>query len=395
MDDMSFHRRLGRSIATRIPSGSVDVLTNQLGVTSSVGMRLADKFDAVRIIYINLAATATVGMTCAVSVAADLSSPNNSAGTWVTGVMPNAAARASATEPSINFSDWINIAGDNAILYARLYIPTTGNTESSLATFYSDGQTTGAAWATMSGDEYICVKFVGDGITTPSSFNATSTNAFSAIAGVQYRARGEVYTVMGLGDSIMYGTKTLASGDAYWAKAIRALKVAGVKIESANLGRGGQKTSEYYPRAANALAAIKPSALVYGAFSPNDNSGAAPTAASILAQRIYLSTIRDDCRTYDTQLIPVTGMPKGSGTYNVSAYTAAADAFRKSLNDTIRALPVYIDLDKIVSSSIDSAAASGFINNIYPHSDLIHLTEAGNSAVMDEAKRAIKNALYV
>lgn len=390
-----FQPRAGGGIATRIPSGSIDQLTNQLGNTFSVGFRLADSFDAIRIIYMNLGTTQTVNMTCAVSVANDLSSPNNSSGTWVNGTIANSAVRVSATEPSINFSSWMSIAGDAGIGYARLYIPSAGNTECGVATFYANSQADGSAWAAMPGDEWICIKQAGDQITAPTGFTATSTNSFSAIAGIQYRSRGVVRTITAFGDSIMYGAKATASGDAFWAKAIRALKVAGVKVEACNMARGGQTTQQYYPRVANTLILIKPDVVIYGAFSPNDSSGIAPTAATILAQRVELSTVRDDCKVAGALLLPMTGMPKGSGAYNVSAYTNAQDDLRKSLNATVRALPVYLDLDSVMSNSTATGTASYFANSSVIYSDFIHPSEAGNVAVEPEALRAIKQALVL
>lgn len=385
---------IGSSVATRIPSGEVDALSNQLGATYCVGMRLADAFDSVRIIYLNQCATPTTGMLCAVSVASDLSSMNNSAGTWVAGTIADAAARVSALEPSITFSDWIDISSDDGILYARLYTPSAGNTESSVCSQYEGGASNDPLdWAGMVGDEWINVKNTGDGVTVPANFTNTTLVKQNSIAGVQYRARGVVYTVMGVGDSIMYGTKTVASGDPFWASAVRQLKVAGVKVEACNFGRPGQKTGEYYPRIANAISSIKPDAVIYGAYSPND--AAVPSESTMKAQRLLLSKARDACKATGIQLIAMTGIPKGSGAYNVSAYTDAQDDYRKQVNITARALPLVLDLDSVISNSTVLGVASYFADAAYPSTDFIHLSADGNLAAVTESKRAISQALLV
>ncbi|MCK9386088.1 MAG: SGNH/GDSL hydrolase family protein [Nevskia sp.] len=381
----------GRSVATRILSAAVATVTNQLGNTFSLGAKLADKFDAVRLIYLNNCATQTVGMACAFSTAADMSSNLNSAGTWVTGTMADAAARTSAIDPSWNYSSWVELNGDSQVVYARLYIPSAGNTENTINNFTLSAPTTTSP-SLQTGDEWITAKEAGNfAASNFTGFTTTGKTDWSPIVGIQYRARGLVHTVVGVGDSITFGTKTTYPADAFWVKAVRALKLAGFKVESCNLGVSGQTTASYFARAQTALTQLAPSVMIYSPFSPNDTSGL-PTDAGTTTERNYLAQMRELAKSAGTLLVPFTGIPKCTTDESTSIWTVAQNNFRQSVNNVARALPYHIDLDAQVATTTATGTAPG-VQTGYMATDLLHLSETGNKAAKEHAKSVIKRAI--
>jgi len=364
-----------KRVGTRVMSTVPGIVTNQFDRTGLVAGRLAAPFEAIRLLFINGSANNCVNIKWAVSALplgfdhTSRAAWNNNSGTWTSGTI-STTAPASAANPTITATPWVELDGESACFSARVYIPSSGNTDATIAVNYKgNADAGGEAFASLSGDEWIMSSgTAGDHIANIAGMTSTANAAWGFIAGVQYRCKtGGVVTVMGGGDSIMHGTYGDIQGNSYWTKAVRALKQAGRRIEQANFGWSGQTTTTYSARMSYALPIIRPSLLIYSPFSPNDT---APTDATIAAQMTNAATVRSACRNLGVVYAPVTGTP-----YN---YTAAEDALRKQLNDEVRGDVSGIDIDAYVAT----AQGYGTAATIKPAftSDDIHLLDDGNEA---------------
>lgn len=380
----------------RIPTadmGTFPQLTNQFDKTHQLSLKLAAPAYAVRLIFMGNSTNAAINNKAAISSPADFSTAaniSNSAGSWTNVTFAGSAtftipARTASGQPSIVVSDWMLIDASSKYLVIRSLVPSVGNTDASFATAnqVSGGNTgTGAGFASITGDEAIRRNNVGDFISSPAGFGSPTTDIdFSHVVGVEYLSTTGVVTFAGLGDSITAGTKATLPANAHWARAARSLKLLGYPVEVANLGWPAQTTTQIYARFADLITAgVKPTALIHCPWSPND--GAPPSSAQVQAMKGRHSLLRNTCRDNNIVAIPMTGMPNGGATYDVSTYSNAVDDTRRAINADIRTLPLYLDPDIIVSNRPTvGQTASGFSSSIYPDSGgFIHLSEAGNEA---------------
>jgi lysophospholipase L1-like esterase len=392
-DGIRFNTRTQHTnIGTRILGGRVVDSAGVLGNTFHVMARLAAEFDAVRLVLMNPTSANVVSVTGAVVAGGSTSDPLQSAATWTAVTWSGASSvtiplSADSNNPTILLSDWIACKGDTSkLVSARVYIPSAGNTTCPV---YSVGNT-GAPWAEMENREWIARYQSGDFVTTPASMNSATVRNNSAIVGIQYLARGRVYTVMGIGDSVVSGSNNATTpADAYWVKACRELLSEGYAVEIANCGWSGQTTAQILTRATTLLASIKAPIVLAGLFSPNDGE---PSEASDLAMRGRAALLRNLVADSGGRLIGITGIPRAA-TVSSSNWTSAADDRRKQFNiDMVRTLPVYADIDAVLANSQTLGAASWFADATYT-TDFIHPSNAGDIVAAVPAKVAIKSVL--
>lgn len=368
-------RTVENSIGTNILASRFVNSAGVLGSTFHVMARMAVEFDAVRIILCNGTVANVINVTACACAGGSTSDPLQSSATWTNATFAGASSvtlplSADSNNPTYTFTDWIPLRGDSSrLLSARVYIPSAGNTTCPV---YSDGTLTD--WVSgVPDEEWIARYQTGDFVTTPASMNSVSNRDNSAILGFQYMARGAVTTVIAMGDSIASGIGALISDDSFTRKAVRQMRGQGAKVEFANLGWSGQTSTQIYTRAAVVVPLIKPTVMVYSAFSPNDG---APTAALDVAMRKNFGQAVLLARDQGVHLIPLTGLPRAASRIT-SNWTVAQDAFRKLFNqENVRARPNFADIASVLSFSESPLAASYY--KFGTTNDFIHPNEQGN-----------------
>ncbi|MFY9477184.1 MAG: SGNH/GDSL hydrolase family protein [Aquabacterium sp.] len=398
-DLIKIPRRQARSnIGTRILMQRCAASATLLGATSHVMMRLAQKFDAVRLVVFNPCASAVTAMKASVSAGGSTAAPLNSGGawkgvTWAGGAgTVNLPLTADAQNPSITLSDWIDVEGDDSrLLSVRIYVPAGGNVEHPI----HSASVVAANMENYPDREWIMKNQVGDFVGAPAGMNSAGSINVGMVAGVQYMARGEVLSVFGFGDSIMQGFGSASGVDSHALKGVASVAgETGAAIEFANMGWQSQTTAQTLARLSAAVPLLKPHAVIYAAFSPNDGD---PDAAKAAAQKARLARARAACADVGATLVPVTGLP-----VNVSAvaskYSDGADDMRKSVNDVVRALDNAVDIDVEVADTTRPGKASRFrtVAAGFPvdyTTDFLHPTDAGYAAGAPKIARALRKLL--
>lgn len=382
------------SVGTRILGARVVNSAGGLGNTFHVMARLATQFDAIRLVLMNPTVADVVNVTGAITPGGSTADSLQSGATWTPvtwagGANVTLPLAADAQNPNIVLSDWIPCKGDSSkLISVRVYVPAAGNTTCPVTSVVAG---IAATWATMANREWISRYQAGDFVTTPASMNTTTLQDVNAIVGIQYIARGVVYTVMGIGDSGI-GQGDSASpegrGDSFWSKACKDLLAEGYPVEIANCGWAGQTTAQIFTRAQTLLNSIKPQIVVYGLFSPNDG---APSDATDLAMRGRAARIRDIVKLAGAQLVGIPGIPRAASSSS-SNWTQAQDARRKLFNaELVRTLPLFSDIDAVVANTQNSGTASYFLPGM--SDDFIHLTNYGHIIASVPTKFALQQLI--
>jgi len=289
-------------------------------------------FDAIQLVIQNVE---TVGYTLtASSVAATANRTNNvvPTGAWVPVTFGGSAsatipARIAAGVPSITLSDVINIGSieptDDVFPYLMIrtytalggYSVTGGNASSAAIPQYQGRYF--ASYKDATGD--YCS-------TNQTGFTKGSAQNLTHITGFILYCRGRVACVMGVGDSITQGVGNAAEPqNSFGAKAYGAISAKETPVVWSNFGFSSQTVDTYFQRLTVLIAAgIKPHALVYAPFSPNNGI---PSAVTLAAYRAYLARFYALCDENNIFPIVWTGCPN-----TAAAWDTTADNIRKTFN---------------------------------------------------------------
>lgn len=393
-------KRFG-NVGTRIFGGRMGTFDNSTVKTFMVAGALAQKFDAIRLIFANASTTDTVAVNlCKVSSPASAADLNNSAGTFAsvtfagaaTGTVPVAVG---ASRRGFLVSDWIALSstdrsdgGTFPLFHARAYITTAAT-----ISVMGNGTDSFTNWATRTNGRIWCMRYQNaDQVTTPSGFTDTTNRSQSPIVGVQYLARGRVVTVMGAGDSITEGRGTYL-GEGFGVPACEALSdMSGIAYEWANIGSAGVGMSQTRDQVLDVLAAgIYPDIFVLPNSSPNEQSTPI-TAANIGAARQKLARALADMRANQVEPILWTWVPTNPAVLD----WGSSDSLRTAYNaDTLllrsRGQSV-ADFSAALSGTTDG---DGQVNMLAgTTTDNIHPNDTGNavltSLLMTEIKRVVR-----
>lgn len=317
-----------RNIGTRVQIGRMGTFNNTTQNTFQLTVALAQKFEALQIVFGTTNATASNYMiTPKLSVMSDTTDLNNNAGTWLSATQNGqtsypvqlAPPGGSALRLGYTVSDWIAVdaldrtdGGSFYLVVIRVY----PGADSSLPV-WGNGTDDFTNWATKSdGRIWVARNVSGDYITTPSTWPASGagvTNVSqSPIIGVRYLAKGKVLTVGAVGDSIIDGFGATYKGENYVMLACEDIhNQSTTAVEYCNFGWSGQASygvSGFHERAIDILESdVRPDILVFESGSLNDP---APTLTDALVQnwRTNSQRVIEKCDEFGTIPIPVTVM---------------------------------------------------------------------------------------
>lgn len=390
------------SVGTRIFGGRMGAFDNTTQKTFNVCCTLAQKFDAVRLIFANgnTGGTLGVGVT-KVSVRENLATYNNSNNAWTAVTFGGSSTGTVAAAPgssrrSYLLSDWIEInsldrddGGTFPVLYMRSYISTSGS-----ITIMGNGTDSFTNWVTRSNGRIWCMRYQdGDQCTTPTGFTNTTDRSQCPIVGVQYSARGQVVTVMGVGDSITEGRGTYL-GEGWGVPACEELSnMSGTAFEWCNAAWTGVSTGPIRDLVLDILGAgIYPDILFVPCGSPNDVSTTI-TSAQVLAMRARLARVLAECRAYQVRPVVWTWLPSN---YAAKTY-GSSDSSRIALNSDVvswarRGMDI-CDFSAALSGSVDGNGQVTMVSGTT--ADNIHPNDSGNVLLKSLAQRVLRKYVVV
>lgn len=390
------------TIGTRIFGGRMGTFDNTTQKTFNVCCTLAQKFDAVRLIFANGNTGGTLGIgVTKVSVRENLATFNNSNNSWTAVTFAGSSTGTVAAAPGSNrrsylLSDWIEInsldrddGGTFPVLYMRSYISTSGS-----ITIMGNGTDDFTNWVTRPNGRIWCMRYQnGDQCTTPSGFTDTTNRSQCPIVGVQYAARGQVITVMGVGDSITEGRGTYL-GEGWGVPACEGLSsMSGVAFEWSNVAWSGVSTGAIRDQVIDVLGAgIYPELMFIPTGSPNDVSTTV-TSAQVLAMRTRLARALVECRAYQVRPVLWTWLPSNPAAKDYGS----TDSLRVALNSDVvswarRGVDV-LDYSAALEGTVDGDGQMQFASSVT--TDNIHPNDAGNAILVPLAQQPLRKYVAI
>jgi len=312
-----------------------------------------------------------------------------------------AAVDATNLLPSFTWSDWAPVysvdrtdGGTLPVLDIRMFFPVAAGSMTLAYTGVSNN-----AWAVAGRDDlytagraYRVWNQDVDGVTTPASFTATTTQPMVVPILIQYRSRQYGTTVLSIGDSIYEGTAgtTYPANNFVW-QAVASMSSLNFPVEYCSLNAAGASSVQTVRRAQAMAASIAPGVIFaqpasvnnfgtsLGSRTQQEGQGAAgvfqQVAGSVGSSLVLCS------------MFPVTNAAKAWG---------ATDAQRINLNATLAGLAAnnkYTWVD--CGSAIDGALTSGQVEPkaALISSDGIHPNDAGQVALSAPAAAGITAAI--
>lgn len=302
-------------------------------------------------------------------------------------------ARLAAGRPSTVLSDWIPLqsiprADGSSLpaLHFRAYIATGPFSVSGANTILGDALPSNNI-AQFSG-RFVSSAFKSGGnfaTTNQAGFTSPTLTNLSPCLEVEFLTLGDVMTVAGLGDSIMFGVGGVAPLAGAGAQACALMSSVQKPVFWMNASVPATTTAQFLQRLIDMLAAgARPHALIYAAFSPNDGT---PDASNIAAARARLAIVLQLCDQNGIVPIITTGCPN-----TAAAWDATADNFRKAYNAEILALQgngvIVADWDAVLTDGATPAryAVGMTTDGTHPNAD-------GHAAMMRRLLPALAAAL--
>lgn len=375
--------------------------TSGSGTTWHLAQAVAQQFDAVQLVLCNMSSSVAIPITsAAVSVIADWSTDanrNNSAGTWTAVTFDGGSA--SSTVPvaaatgrrGYKLSDVIALSsvartdgGALPILAARHYCSALSTAYSVIGNGGSDVYTNHKTAA--NGRVRVMRKHDGDAVGTPANLANTTDISQTTIAGVIYYARGQVVSIMAIGDSVTAGYGATLQGTGWLAGVVDALhNSAALAVDSCNLGWPGQTSVFYRLYLADAVAAgIAPDLCFVAGGTQNDTS---PTLTAGEITTTKRNAVRACADMFAAGVIPIvyTMCPTNSKAWN------ASDSLRQAHNADIRSwaargIPV-ADFAAVLEGPDNGSGQLTLAAALT--SDSTHPNDAGNAAMAPVGAAAI------
>lgn len=381
-------KRLARrgNVATRIFHGRMGTFDNSTVKSFQMTLELAQKFDAVRLIFANgnSGSTIAVGVTKVGTPDAGTDINNAAGSAWTSVTFGGSATGTVPVAPGTDrrgylLSDWIEInsaarsdGGTYPILCVRTYI-----TSAATITIMGNGSDSFTNWATRT-PRFLAMRYEnGDKVTTPSGWTSTTNRDQCPIIGVQYACRGRVITVMGVGDSIIDGRGTYL-GEGFGVLACESLSsMSGVAYEWANLGWAGKDSPVFRDGVIDVLAAgIYPDIMVLPIMSPNDTGATIGSTTVNTARKASIRALAE-MRAYQVTPILHTFLPVNPTVKNWDATDSLRTAYNADVLTWVNRGIAVADLATAISGSTDS---DGQINILTGAStDGIHPNDTGNA----------------
>lgn len=250
----------------------------------------------------------------------------------------------------------------------------------------NDGGIDRRSWANRADDPWIARYSDGNCVATPANFTSIDNQSTTCIAGVVFVARGQVISVVALGDSITNGEGLGIEyqGASFLYEGVKQLNGARPAVYSFfNLAWSGSATESFLRRLQAAVkAGLSFDVANLSPWSPNDiPTGAAPgnasviTPAHIATMHLRLGEQLAYCQRYGIRPMLWTGLPTNTA---VKDY-GSTDALRRSFNDDLRAMAgkgvMVMDLDAALAGAIDADGQAAMKPGVT--TDNIHPNDAG------------------
>lgn len=370
------------NLITRVPGGSMTATAGTAaGNTWHVTAEMPGDFDWVRLVYRSLEVGPIVLTSAGVAVNDGLTAYPGYTGSFLPVTFGGAAKgtmppRVAAGVPSVLMSDWMPIAslarldgGTLPLLVARTYVQTPDGSGAGSGYSYNARMTTG----TLTSPSWRQSISLVDGVGSPASFLQTASTGNGLLAGIQVMSRKNACTVSFVGDSVQAGqSSSLGVASAGYLACAAVTKSTYPVVYSGDAATNGSSPAAYWQIFNANVSVIKPKVAFYQVSSINE----AVTSQAIQDKHYaYAMRFIQDC--YDNDVIPVlqTCWPQNRG-------SAVNDAFRKGLNDRIRAFAsssngvLLCDADAAVA---DPAAPHQYLA-AYNSGDNSHMNDAGYAA---------------
>lgn len=368
------------------------------GRTWHLGMVSEVPYAAIRVKVRNAEATGYTLNSVSVAASALINSATPTTGIWLpvtwSGVTSVAVpARIAAGRPSVINSDVIlldSIPGSDTPFYpmhARAYINTGpfsvsgGNTILTALSPSNNNPTTNGRFVVSlykAGGDYAS--------TNQANFTGATATNLSPCLEIEFLTAGEVATVMGIGDSIMFGSSGVAALTSYAYQACAGLSNSQKAVYFQNYAVPSTTTAQFLQRLQDVMAeGERPNILLYSPFSPNDGT---PDQFNTAASVNRLVQVADICRLNDIRLCVVNGMPN-----TAAAWDTTADGYWKACNKKIALVGAAYGFPVIDAASLLSDGATPARYIAAYTTDGTHPNDAGHSVLVPATKVAIQSIL--
>lgn len=242
-----------------------------------------------------------------------------------------------------------------------------------IADFNAAGVITGAQWAARIP--------AGDLVTTITAFQPLEAGTWISPATVKFFYSSEGFTVATVGDSLTRGQAS-SGGASGWPTRLQQLQpIPDTRLNIANFGWSGQTHAASMLMAKQVISVVKPNALSFFAWSPNDGAASDGIMDATWARTLEIIEL---CRQNGVIPIVCTSGP-------VNAYTTQQDARVKAQNARVRALPnIVFDFASVLEDPTDTSN----ILTAYDSGDGLHYNNAGYQAMADVADAVLSQLNY-
>lgn len=346
-------------------------------------------FSAVKLVYGNWSTSGTITVTtCRVSPTPTHQN-DGSATTWTTivlpsaGVVPQASGTGNDIVPGILVSDVIPVASvartddttKNALLQCRSYFAAAA---SGISLGGSDIAAFNASSA-ASGMQFAARTPAGDATATfTASQQPLEAGSWIVPAGVIFYYPGvKSITLASAGDSLQKGHLTTGGATGWVERMAGLLCTSTVEVSPCVWAWTGQTHAASISIARSLITTLKPTYLVFAAWSPNDAAAGSHTQAIFDAGLARALDLIEYCRQNGVKPVIVTCMPW-------NGLTQAESDRRRALNATLRTLS---NVARIVDAAavLEDPANPKNMVSWGDSGDGLHPNDAGHAAVATAA----------
>lgn len=401
IDDLRNQQPMGSGVgvargntAMRGLSGRMGAFDNSTPKTFRAIIALAQHADRARVIFTNGATGSGYTVAgCNMRALPDLVSalPAPTAVTLPSGgVLPAAPNTARRTYLVSNWVDLSTVDRTDGGQFPLLCIDAYVSTASGISILGNGGSDNFANWATRpNGRVWIMRHNDGDCVTTPANFTSTVNRIQSPIVGVQYVARGQVITVMGIGDSVTDGRGNVI-GEGFGVPACEALSsLSGVAVEWWNNGWAGSRMDDWVAPGFEDMCAagLIPDIVVTPNGSPN-NFGTPIVAAEITRCRQQLARILNTAK--ENRVVPIvwTVLPTNPAIKDYNSSDALRTAYNAATLQMGQRGVHVIDMASAISGPVDADGQVTMLSGTT--TDNIHPNDAGNALLRELLVQALR-----
>lgn len=380
-DFFTGNSRVGKNSSNRMPIASHKAFSGA-GTALAAGNTVITQqpaeaaFRGVRLIYQNFA-TSAYTVSGAKVAAAPTHQNDGSALTWkvadVSAAIPAASGSGNDIVTGFMKTPVIALAsvarsdgGAFPLAQTRSYFGNAGALQSGVgANHFTD-------FKAATGREFAARIPAGDLVTTLTPSAPLEAGTWLTPAAIEFIYDVPSVTVAAVGDSLMRGQGSAASALGPVQQFCYSKSSSNFVVSPSVYAVSGQTTGASHAIGASVAATLKPSFLVFSAYSPNDT-----IATQDDIDALWLSTLSLIQTCLDNKVVPVvvTAVPE-------NALTVGRNNLRLAQNSRVRKLTGHVavaDFDAVIRSTTNSAVIAAFADS----GDGRHLSTAGYAAEAD------------